>query len=153
MENYSEIVTLSLGSNLGDKKQNLLFAIDQIGLRIGPVFKISDFFESKPWGFSSQNDFLNCCCLVKSELKLESILFENQLIEIEMGRLKESKQGYNDRLIDIDIIFFGSQILKTERITLPHPRYRTRDFVLIPLSQLSDQIDPETFVSTHQLTS
>ncbi len=145
-------VVLSLGSNLGNKEQNLKSAINHLNVRVGKVSKVSDFFKSRPWGFSSKNDFINCCCLVSTKLSIIDFISITQEIEYEMGRKRKEKTGYTDRIIDIDIVFFGSQIIKSEFLTIPHQNFRKRDFVLLPLNQLSNHIDPETFISTNQFT-
>ena len=150
MEEEINIVSLSLGSNLGDKERNLQNAIQQINKLIGEVFAVSSYVESKPWGFVSQNDFLNACCLVKTKMSVDDLISETQQIEREMGRKVRDRNDYQDRIIDIDVIFFGEKIIYNNKLTIPHKNFRKRDFVLNPLSQISNQIDPETFLSIYQ---
>lgn len=153
MEEHSKIVSLSIGTNLGNKAENLNLAIKQLELQVGQVLKISDFYHSEPWGFSSQNNFINCCCLVRTNLKAEELLLITQKIESELGRLKLKKNEYEDRIVDIDIIFYDNQLIQKENIRIPHQNFKKRDFVLIPLQQISNEIDPETFISVRQFTN
>lgn len=152
MEEHSKIVSLSLGSNLGNKINNLEMAIHKLELYIGRVLKVSDFFHSKPVGFSSQNEFVNCCCLVKTSLSVNEFLEITQKIECELGRQKKYIDRYEDRIIDIDIVLFDNLVIREQRIRIPHQNFRKRDFVLLPLNQLSNQIDPETFIAMSQFT-
>ncbi len=151
MEKQKKIVALSLGTNLGDKAKNIQQAIEYIQKHIGTILKKSNDFNSEPWGFSSSNDFLNCCCLTESMLEPEELLLKIKFIENEMGRTY-SEQGYQDRIIDIDIIFLESEVFESEILKIPHPLFRQRDFVLQPLSEISNQLDPVTFISVNQLT-
>lgn len=152
MEESSVTVSLSLGSNLGDKVQNLNLALIQIENSLGQLISVSDFYISEPWGFSSENIFLNCCCLLQSNLTVFDFISTVKEIERDLGRDYKFKIGYEDRIIDIDVIFFGDLILSSENVTIPHKNFRKRDFVLLPLSQLTNIIDPETFISVRQFT-
>jgi 2-amino-4-hydroxy-6-hydroxymethyldihydropteridine diphosphokinase len=152
MEENSVEVILSLGSNLGDKEQNITKAIALIKDLIGEIACVSDFYFSEPWGYSSLNSFVNCCCLIKSDLKVDDILVHTQAIELTIGRKEKNKNGYEDRLIDIDIIFYGDQLVKSEKLSIPHKNFRKREFVLLPMNQLSNKIDPETFITINQFT-
>ncbi len=105
-------VYLGLGTNLGDKESNLHVAVRKINERIGEVTALSAFYVTAPWGFSSENSFLNAACCVESVLPPLDILRETQEIERELGRMKKSAGGnYSDRLIDIDILLYGDLIL------------------------------------------
>ena len=107
-------VYLGLGTNLGDKESNLHVAVRKINERIGEVTALSAFYVTAPWGFSSENSFLNAACCVESVLPPLDILRETQEIERELGRMKKSAGGnYSDRLIDIDILLYGDLILHT----------------------------------------
>jgi 2-amino-4-hydroxy-6-hydroxymethyldihydropteridine diphosphokinase len=152
MEEKSVEVTLSLGSNLGDKEQNITKAIALIDEKIGRVVCVSDYYYSEPWGYSSLNSFVNCCCIVKSDLNVNDILVHTQAIELTIGRKEKKKNGYEDRLIDIDIIFYGDQLVDSDKLSIPHKNFRKRDFVLLPMNQLSNKIDPETFITINQFT-
>lgn len=140
------IVYLSLGTNLGNKKHNLLRAIEEIGKRIGLVKAQSAFLETEPWGFESKNTFLNCAVKVETELSPIDVLHTTQGIERQMGRTHKSQNRvYHDRIIDIDLLLYynnneegnGDGIhVSLPELTLPHPLMRERDFVMIPLSEI-----------------
>lgn len=131
------VVYLSLGTNLGDKEQNLLCAIDRIGEMIGVVKRQSSFLATEPWGFESDNSFLNCAICIETELKPMEVLLLTQQIEREMGRNIKSTNGiYHDRIIDIDILLYDDITLNTPLLTIPHPLMQERDFVMIPLNEI-----------------
>ena len=110
-------VYLGLGTNLGDKESNLHVAVRKINERIGEVTALSAFYVTAPWGFSSENSFLNAACCVESVLPPLDILRETQEIERELGRMKKSAGGnYSDRLIDIDILLYVP--LKNHRLKM-----------------------------------
>ena len=128
---------LSLGSNLGDREQMLHRAIVLIDERVGTVQRVSSFIETEPWGFESEHTFLNAVVMVLTTLSPEQCLKETQQIERELGRTTKSKDGiYHDRPIDIDLLMYGDLKLSTPTLTLPHPRMRERDFVMIPLREI-----------------
>ncbi len=130
-------VYLSLGTNLGDKEQNLLSAITEIERRIGPIRAQSDFHSTEPWGFESENTFLNAVIRIETELAPLALLKETQQIERDMGRTQKSVKGkYHDRIIDIDILLYDDQHINTPQLTIPHPLMYERDFVLIPLKEI-----------------
>ena len=127
-------IYLSLGTNLGDKEQNLLSAIKEIERRIGPVRAQSAFLSTEPWGFKSENTFLNAAVRVETELSPHALLRVTQQIERNMGRTQKSVDGqYHDRIIDIDILLYDNLHINTKKLTIPHPHMYERDFVLIPL--------------------
>ena len=132
-----EKLYLSLGSNLGDRAENLRRAIALIDERVGTVQRVSSFIETEPWGFQSEHPFLNAACLVLTTLSPEECLEATQQIERELGRKKKSRNGiYHDRPIDIDLLMYDDLKLSTPRLTLPHPRMQERDFVMIPLREI-----------------
>ena len=134
---------LSLGSNIGNREENLNLAIKLIGDSIGNVSKKSTFHYTPAQGFDSTNQFSNCCLLVETQKSCIEVLKHNQEIESKMGRVK-ANNGYQDRIIDIDIIFFNDDIYNSDELEIPHPRYHLRDFVLKPMQELGDFIDPRT---------
>lgn len=129
-------IYLSLGSNLGDRKHHLGKAVRLIADRIGKVESISGYYKSEPWGYSSENSFLNCCLSLNTSLSPFVVLDQVLEIEKEMGREREGT-GYSDRTIDIDLLLFGEYQLEHERLTLPHPSMGDRRFVLAPLAQIA----------------
>ncbi|MBO7581695.1 MAG: 2-amino-4-hydroxy-6-hydroxymethyldihydropteridine diphosphokinase [Bacteroidaceae bacterium] len=136
-------VYLSLGTNLGDKEKNLVSAIKEIEMRIGPVRAQSAFLTTEPWGFESENTFLNAAVRVETELSPNALLRITQQIEREMGRTRKSSVDpqqstviYHDRIIDIDILLYDDLHINTKKLTIPHPHMHERDFVLIPLKEI-----------------
>ena len=150
MEGLTRVV-LSLGSNLGDRYQNLSKAVELIKERIGSIDQISKLYETPPVGFEASQDFINLCLSIYTTLSPEEFIRITQKIESEMGRIR-SKKGYSSRPMDIDIIFFGSQIIENEKLSIPHPRFRDRLFVLQPLIDLDVKIiDPVTLLTAKQM--
>ncbi len=134
-------VSVNVGSNLGDKKGNLAFAIAEIEKRMGCCVRASKIYESKSWGYQSDNPFLNLEAEFESEMPAADILATLQAIERDCGSLshRDSEGGYADRVLDIDIIYVGGEIIATEKLTVPHPLMQHRDFVLVPLAELSPE--------------
>ena len=138
-------VYLSLGSNLGNRRQLLLDAIEKIKKKVGNIVRQSSFYETKPWGFESENLFLNAAVKVKTKLSPTELLKVTQQIEHEMGRKKKttynSKQqtpNYSDRPIDIDILLYDDLHVDLPELKIPHPLMQERDFVLVPLREIID---------------
>ena len=150
VEQLNNELILSLGSNLGDRKQNLKNCISYINKQIGNVKCESNIFENPAQGFESKNDFLNACIKVKTELKAFNILSEIQDIEKKMGRSRQ-KKSYEDRIIDIDIILLNNEVLETKQLTIPHKKYRERIFVLKLLLEIGNYLDPQLFLTTEEL--
>ena len=137
-------VYLGLGTNLGDKEANLKAALEEIAKRVGEITSQSAFYTSEPWGFESDNSFLNAVCGVCTDLSPEETLRTTQEIERTLGRLKKSVNGvYSDRIIDIDILLFDDWQINTPELTIPHPLMWERDFVKIPLKEIAPDINPK----------
>jgi len=131
-------VYFSLGSNLGDKEQNLRLAVQNIEKRIGRIISLSAFYTTEPWGFSSKNTFLNAALCVETSLPPQEVLQITQEIEQEMGRTHKSTRGvYADRVVDIDLLLYGDLILETPTLKLPHPLMQERRFVMEPLAEIA----------------
>ena len=137
-------VFLGLGTNLGDKRNNLLTAVNHIEEKIGKITSLSSLYETEPWGFKSDNSFLNAALCVETPLEPVAILNIIKEIEIEMGRTQKSvNKVYSDRPIDIDILLYDDMIIKTEELTIPHPLMTERDFVMKPLVEIAgDTVHP-----------
>lgn len=134
-------VYLSLGTNLGDKGQNLRTAVQKIEERIGKVVSLSAFYATAPWGFQSENNFLNAAASVVTSLSPQEILSETQQIERELGRTHKSANGcYSDRLIDIDLLLYEDWIVDQENLVIPHPLMTGRRFVLEPLAEIAPDV-------------
>ena len=129
---------MSLGSNLGDRQDNLHKAIDLIGQRVGHVIRQSSFIETEPWGFESQNKFLNGAILCETTLTPRQLLRTTQKIERELGRKKKTSHLYHDRPIDIDILLYDDLTIDEPDLKIPHPLMHQRDFVMIPLSEIKE---------------
>jgi 2-amino-4-hydroxy-6-hydroxymethyldihydropteridine diphosphokinase len=113
-------------------------AVEEIGKRVGEITSLSAFHDSEPWGFESENSFLNAVFCVSTELTPIEVLHITQEIERELGRSKKSVNGiYSDRMIDIDILLYDDLHIQTPELTIPHPLMRERDFVIIPLREIA----------------
>ena len=132
-------VYLSLGTNLGNRKRNIREAIEKIEEQIGVVKRQSTLYETKPWGYSSPNDFINACVLVFTPMAPRQVLEATQKIEREMGRTLKSVDGeYHDRIIDIDILMIDDLVIDEPDFKIPHPLMEERDFVMKPLKEILD---------------
>ena len=130
-------VYLALGSNLGDRNGNIAKAIQKIGELIGDVVRQSTLLETEPWGFDSNNRFVNGCVCVKTDLSPRELLQMTQLIEQELGRTIKSTDGkYHDRTIDIDILIYDDITVDEPDLKIPHPLMQDRDFVMVPLKEI-----------------
>ena len=137
---------LSLGTNIGDKRENLKRAIEALSLALGHYTALSEIIETSPWGFESDSNFLNCCVAFETGLEPLQLLDITERIERELGRTAKSTDGiYHDRIIDIDILLFGDMVVNDRRLTIPHPLMHKRLFVLQPLAEIaSTAIHPTT---------
>jgi len=134
-------VYFSLGSNIGDRQENLQCAIDEIEKRIGRVVCQSDMIVTEPQGFSSSHKFLNMAICAETTLSAMEILDITQDIERKLGRKQKSVDGiYHDRTIDIDILLYDDSSISSTRLTIPHPRLTQRLFVLQPLAQIAPDL-------------
>ena len=133
---------LGLGSNIGDRKQQLLKAIDLIGNIKGiKVTKQSSIYETAPIGYTDQPNFLNLCLEIETELSPQQLLKHCLDIEQQLHRVREIRWG--PRTLDIDILLYSDNIIETDNLSIPHPRMQERAFVLIPLNDIaSDKKDP-----------
>lgn len=144
-----ELVYLGLGSNLGDRRQNLESAIQALPPRVR-VLRRSAIYRTPPWGYTEQPEFLNMALEAQTELSPEALLEFLKQIELQLGR--QPSFLYGPRQIDLDILFYGERILHSQRLTIPHPRLHERAFVLVPLAELApDFIHPVLGVSVAAL--
>lgn len=141
---------LHLGSNVGDRKQMLLKAIQAISTQIGNITQKSSIYETEPWGLTNQPDFYNMAIEVHSDIKVEEVFTLIKSIEKEMDRQKDIKWG--PRNIDIDILYCNDMIIETPELTIPHPQIYNRNFVLIPMIEIAGElIDPVKNLSLDEL--
>lgn len=143
---------LSLGSNLGERERTLREALDLIGRQIGTLLRCSSLYYSAPWGFESEHPFCNLCCAVRTDLAPLDMLRATQAIERQLGRTEKTLNGiYHDRPIDIDLIRafddegkeiklqisnVKSQMSNAPLLSLPHPLWQQRDFVVEPMKEI-----------------
>ena len=137
-------VYLGLGSNLGDREANIRKAISLIGERVGLVIRQSSLMETDPWGFESENKFLNGVILVETTLTPRQVLKATQKIERELGKRRRhattrvQSTMYHDRPIDIDILLYDDLTVDEPDLKIPHPQMQQRAFVMKPLEEISD---------------
>jgi len=135
-------VFLGLGTNMGDRAENLSKAVQCIEIDIGSVLKTSSIFETEPWGFHSEEQFLNMVVKVETELTPPGLMEKILSIETLLGRKRKEKQ-YVSRIIDIDILLYEDQIIDAENLKIPHPLLHERKFVLEPLCEIeADMVHP-----------
>lgn len=139
---------LALGTNLGNRRFNLQEALLLIAGNTGRFSAISSVYETEPWGFVSENKFLNQAVAVETELNPMEILGQMQAIEQAIGRMEKTLHIYQDRLIDIDLILYDQFIMNTEKLQLPHPLFHKRRFVLEPLSEIAPDLVHPVFGKT-----
>ena len=140
------IIYIGIGTNLGDRENNLHHALSRMDERVGTQIACSSVYHSKPQGFDSDNEFANIVTVYDTNYTAEQLLVITQQIECEMGRTEKSINGiYHDRIIDIDLLYAYSlspssepipYTCSTPTLTLPHPRMTERDFVMIPLKEV-----------------
>lgn len=130
-----KLVYLSLGSNLGDRGKYLREAISRLG-ELGEIRQVSAFYETQPVEVKGEQPwFLNCALAMKTELMPLEFLSRMLAVEKSMGRIRTQPKG--PRTIDIDIVFFGNDVLDTPELTVPHPAMHQRRFVLAPLAEIA----------------
>lgn len=132
-----KFVLLSIGSNMGDREANIAFAEER--LESCPqikTFKRASIYETEPVGYTDQPDFLNTCVSFMTTLGPEELLDLTSSIENEAKRKRTIRWG--PRTLDIDIIFYGDEVIDTPRLTIPHPRWKERAFVIVPAKELKE---------------
>ena len=130
------ITYLSLGTNQGNKLENLQNAIDQIDDKVGAIQKISSIYKTPAWGFDG-DDFFNICMKVSTYQPPETLMKTLLSIENDLGRQRSSEEGYQNRNIDIDILLFDDEIIFSQTLTVPHPKMLQRKFVMLPLNEIA----------------
>ena len=131
------IAYLGLGTNIGNKRRNMITAAALLAERVGDVLALSGFYETEPWGFESENFFLNAAVKLKTSFPPLELSQITQQIEKELGRAEKSNGVYHDRIIDIDILLYDDEVLQIPGLTLPHPLMHERKFVMDPLSEIA----------------
>ena len=128
-------VVISLGTNLGDKLKNLKNALSNIE-GFGRILNKSRILSSNPWGYDSENEFLNMGLVIKTSLEPMQLLKKLKSIEKQMGRGPKMGQSYQDRIIDLDILIYTGIIIDYEELSIPHPKIKERKFSLLILKDL-----------------
>ena len=129
---------VALGSNLGDREENLRTALKHLQENGVEVIKTSTFIETEPYGVTDQPGFVNAVCQVETELEPLELLRLLLSIEQEMGRVRLRRWG--ERNIDLDLLLYEDAVLESEELILPHPDMQNRDFVLIPLAEIAGEV-------------
>lgn len=142
------IAYLALGTNIGNRRRNMITAAALLAERVGDVLALSGFYETEPWGFQSENTFLNAALRLETSLSPLELLKATLQIEVEMGRTQKSNGTYHDRIIDIDILLYDDLILQTPELTLPHPLMQDRRFVMEPLLEIAPSVVHPVFKKT-----
>ncbi|HBE40222.1 MAG TPA: 2-amino-4-hydroxy-6-hydroxymethyldihydropteridine diphosphokinase [Bacteroidales bacterium] len=132
-------VFLGIGTNLGEREENLRKSIKLIEEHIGRIINLSSVYETEPWGFQAGNSFLNMAVKAETKLSPSGLLGRILMIEALMGRLREGTE-YKSRIIDIDILLYENRIIKTKVLVVPHPKIVQRKFVLVPLSEIAGEV-------------
>jgi len=140
-----KLVYLSLGSNSGERAENLEQAILRLE-KLGRIVAVSSFYETEPVGLAAQPWFLNCAVELDTEKMPRQLLTSVLDLEQQMGRRRIQKNG--PRTIDIDILLFGTSIIETQNLIVPHPRLRERRFVLEPLAEIAPEVRHPVFKQT-----
>jgi len=144
---------LSLGSNRGNRTDNLSKALSMLEEWVGSITITSSLYETPPWKMLDETDFLNQALLVETTLSAAELIDSVILVEAMMGRVRTQKK-YEPRIIDIDILFFNNEIINTKELNVPHPLMQDRRFVLEPMAEIAPTyIHPVFQKSIQQLLS
>jgi len=145
------MVCFSLGSNMGERADNLGQALILLARSLGEPSTVSSVYETEPWGVEHHESYLNMAACYETTWPPEKIYTLISSIEKKLGRVRSGKT-IEPRTIDIDILFYNNLILKTENLTIPHPRIKDRKFVLEPLAEIMENFrDPETGFTIKEL--
>jgi 2-amino-4-hydroxy-6-hydroxymethyldihydropteridine diphosphokinase len=145
------MVYLGIGSNLGDKQGNCLHALQSLSTKGVTITKRSSLYKTHPWGVEDQPDFMNMAIEAETSLSPTELLLALKEIENEMGRKVGSRWG--PRLIDLDVLLYDDRIVQSEDLVIPHPLLHRRDFVLLPLMEISpERVHPVLNKTIHELT-
>jgi 2-amino-4-hydroxy-6-hydroxymethyldihydropteridine diphosphokinase len=137
---------LLLGSNLGDSKKYISDAVEEISKQLGVVTGLSSLYQTASWGKTDQPDFINQVVRIETNLNPQQLLKNILVIEKTLGRERLEKWG--SRTIDIDLLFFGNEIIESEELTVPHPFLHQRRFTLMPLVELNPALVHPVFNET-----
>lgn len=146
-----QIAFLSFGSNIGNSREIINNAIKYLNdIELLDICKVSSFYLTEPWGIRNQNWFYNLVAMVETHLSAFELITFSKTIEIYLGRQVRPK--WEERELDIDLLFYGNLILQSSKITIPHPQIENRRFVLEPMDEIApDFIHPVRDISIHQI--
>jgi 2-amino-4-hydroxy-6-hydroxymethyldihydropteridine diphosphokinase len=143
-------VFILLGGNVGDKSKIFNLTTQQIADKIGRIAQTSAIYATESWGFKSDL-FWNQLLIVDTPHNPHEVLRLTQIIEMELGRTSKG-EIYENRTIDLDLLFYDDLILSTPQLTIPHPKIAVRKFVLVPLNEIApDKIDPISGLKVHEM--
>ena len=144
-------VYLGLGTNLGNKLENLYKTIDVLSQNVGIITNKSLIYQSEPWGFEAKDSFYNMVIEIETSFSTDQLLIETQKIETIIGRKVKTKVGYESRLIDIDILLYGNVTIDKPLLKIPHLLNKERLFVLQPLLEVLNPYSIFKIEYEHQL--
>ena len=136
-----------LGGNIGNKQFVFSETRERLAAQVGPITQQSAVYETEPWGFESSDMFWNQAIEIETGLSPDEVLDQTHGIEQALGRIRKENQ-FDSRIIDIDVLFFGSQIVNQPNLEIPHPRIQDRKFVLVPLSEIAPDLVHPVFRKT-----
>ena len=135
----TEIAYVGIGANIGDRAANVAEALRELGAQPTiEVVRVSSLYETAPVGRTDQPDFLNAVAAVRTALSSSDLLLALLSVENQMGRVRNLRWG--PRVIDLDLLLYGNTQVHTPGLTIPHPRLRERDFVLVPLAEIAPEL-------------
>ncbi len=141
----TETVFLALGTNLGDRVENLRAALQAL-TKVVAIDQVSPIYETPPWGVTDQPAFLNM--VLRAETDLDPLALLNRLKDLEVRLGRKPSFRYGPRLIDLDILFYGQQVVALDNLSIPHPRLPERAFVLVPLAAIAPDLQHPTLHQT-----
>ena len=145
-------VYIGVGTNLGDKPKNIEEAYSLVENSVGKIRTKSSLYSSEPWGFESNEDFINSMIIVESKHAYREVLARLKMIEDKMGRVKMKTDEYESRIIDLDIIAFNDEIVDENEIIIPHQHLQDRKFVLVPMNEVDNEwVHPVSRLSISEL--
>lgn len=140
-------VYIGIGSNIGDREGNISAAVERVDELVGNVTKKSSIYETEPWGFQADEQFLNMVLEVETELSPSDVLETIQKIETRLGRTR-SDVRYSSRIIDIDILLYEDVVINQGNLQIPHPLMHERNFVLVPLDEIAPDLIHPVYAKT-----
>jgi len=146
-DSFITLVYFLLGSNMGNREEFLRYAREELQLKAGILKASSTLYETEAWGFECTDLFINQVILMECNKKPHELLGIIHHIESEAGRIR-SGTSYSSRTLDIDILFYGDQIVNTDDLVIPHPRLHLRRFCLVPLLEISPEFTHPVFLKS-----